>query len=245
MLLEKIKYLAFTTLLWGLCASFCLPQAMGKNKRKKEKELDISGLAEEYWRPQKDRLGVIQNKIFTKKNRFAMSLLYGFLDSSQYTSSSSLSIALGFNITERLSLELSYTDITNKPSKFLKAVNERFGFTPDFNYEQNRTMGMLTFTPIYGKFALFGQQISHFEFYFGLGGGVTKTTKQHPTLGLLFGNHFFINKHLLLRTEWRMVRFTDEITITQGSGSIANGGSGTAKESIVRRNLMLGLGVLF
>src|SRR3989344_1708890 len=34
-----------------------------------EEEIDVSDLAEEYWRPQKDELEVVQNKRFTKQGR--------------------------------------------------------------------------------------------------------------------------------------------------------------------------------
>lgn len=217
----------------------------------KEEEIDVSDLADEYWRPQKDDLEVVQNKRFTKSGRFEASLLYGFLQTHQYTDSQAIGASLNFHLSERWSVEASHFRISNKPSDFLTSVRRQFGLTPDFNNENSQTMGMVSWAPIYGKFALLGRKISHYDFYASLGAGVTETgntsqnTANRFSWSWALGSRFFVWKNLLIRTEFRMLNYTDEVTVTQGSDARRNGGPGFTKTDVTRRNLVLGVGWLF
>jgi outer membrane beta-barrel protein len=210
-----------------------------------EEEIDVSDLAEEYWRPQKDDLEVVQNKRFLKANRLEASALYSFFQTHQYSDSTAFGLNLTYNISERWAVEASHLFVTNTESDFLTSVRKQYGFTPDFNNEKSQSMAMATWAPIYGKFSFLGTKISHFDFFLSAGAGVTETIDHRFTWGLALGNRFFIWKNLVFRFEFRVINYTDRIKQTQGSASVARGGPGFVLDDITRRNLVFGLGWIF
>lgn len=210
-----------------------------------ENEIDVSDVADKYWRPQKDELEVVQNRRFAKSGRLEFSLLYGFYQTREFQDSTSFGASLAYNINELWAVEASYLKINNDRSDFLDSLSTQFNVAPNFNSEESQATFMVTFTPIYAKFALLGKHISHFEPYISLGGGFTETLSNHFTIAAAFGNRFFITKNFVLRLEWKRTWYTDEVIANSGAFSTANGGPGFFEDDIVRNNLIIGLGWLF
>lgn len=210
-----------------------------------ENEVDVSDIADKYWRPQKDELEVVQNRRFAKTGRIEFSLLYGFYQTREFQDSTSIGASLAYNFSELWSVEASYLKINNDRSDFLDSLSTQFNVAPNFNSEESQGTFVVTFTPIYAKFALLGRHISHFEPYISLGGGYTKTLSNHFTIVAAFGNRFFITKNFVLRLEWKRTWYTDEVIANSGAFSTANGGPGFFEDDIVRNNLIIGLGWLF
>ncbi len=210
-----------------------------------ENEIDVSDIANKYWQPQKDNLEVVQNRRFAKTGRIEFSLLYGFYQTREYQDSTSVGASLTYNFSELWTVEASYLKINNDRSSFLDSLSTQFNVEPNFNSEESQSSILATFAPIYAKFALLGRHISHFEPYISLGGGYTKTLKNHFTIIAAFGNRFFITKNLVLRLEWKRSWYTDEIVAKSGRFSKANDGSGSFEDDIVRNNLIIGVGWLF
>lgn len=225
-------------------------KAEGAAKPEGEEEIDVSDLAEEYWRPQKDELEVVQNKRFTKQGRVEATALYSFFQTHQYTDSTAWGLTLSYHFHERWAFEASRLQITNSESDFLTSVRKNYGFTPDFNNEISQSMGYFTWAPIYGKFAFLGQKISHFDLYVSGGAGVTETKGtgtegQRFSYGYSFGNRLYVWKNLSIRIEYRVISYQDKIAQTQGAAAIRNGGPGFLTDDITRRNLVFGIGWMF
>ncbi|MGZ6263052.1 MAG: outer membrane beta-barrel domain-containing protein [Bdellovibrionota bacterium] len=212
---------------------------------KNPESVDISGLEEDYWRPNKDELEVVQNRRFEKAHKWEVAVQYGIFQGQNYVDSKSFGGGVTYNFTNQFFAEYSYFNISNTPNSFLQSVQTRFGFTPDFNGENHQMVLSGGWTPIYAKFALLGKQISHFEMYLAPGIGITNTAADHLSGHLTIGQKFFITEHLLFRLEWRITKFTDQITTTQGSTSKANGGPGYVNESETTHNIIFGLGVMY
>jgi len=212
---------------------------------KNPESIDISGLEQDYWRPNKDELEVVQNRRFEKAHKFEFALQYGFYQGQDYVDSKSVGGSLTYNFTNQFFTEFSYFKINNSDNDFLSSVRTRFGFTPDFNRENHQMVLNGGWTPIYAKFALLGKQISHFEMYVAPGVGITNTTADHLSGHFTVGQKFFLTEHLLLRLEWRITKFTDTINTTQGSTSKANGGPGYVDQSQTTNNIIFGLGVMY
>ena len=210
-----------------------------------EEEIDVSDLAEEYWRPQKDELEVVQNKRFTKQGRLEAGALYSFFQTHQYSDSTAYGLNLAYHFQERWAFEASHMRITNSESDFLVSVKRQFGFTPDFNNEKSQSMGFVTWAPIYGKFAFLGTKISHFDIFVSGGAGVTETVRQNFSYTYAFGNRLYVWKNMSIRVEFRVVSYRDKVNQTQGSAAIKNGGPGFLNDDITRRNLVFGVGWMF
>jgi outer membrane beta-barrel protein len=142
-------------------------------------------------------------------------------------------------------VEAHWYKVSNKESEFLRAVQTRYGFRPDFNTLTSGYGACIVWTPIYAKFSLLGKKISHFETYIAPGVGMTQTAQDNFTKELNIGEKFFINENLLLRLEWKMLFYTDRVATPQGATSVANGGPGYVNQSITKHNLQFGLGWLF
>jgi outer membrane beta-barrel protein len=212
---------------------------------KNPEAVDISGLEEDYWRPNKDELEVVQNRRFEKAHRWELGAHYGIFQGQDFVDSKSYGVSVTYNFTNQFFAEASYLKITNTDNELLTSVQNQFGFTPDFNREDHQWVLAGGWTPIYAKFALLGKEISHFEMYLAPGVGITKTAENHLSGHFTVGQKFFLTNNLLFRLEWRITKFTDTVTITQGSLSKRNGGPGVADQSVTTHNIIFGLGVMF
>lgn len=214
-------------------------------KAQAAEEVDISSLEDDYWRPNKDELEVIQGRRFEKKGRFEFSILYGIYQGREYVSSKASGLAGTYYWSNEWASEVMALKVNNTNSDFLNSVRTQYGFTPDFNREAAQYSTSLLWIPIYAKFSLLGKKISHFEMYMGPGVGITKTTADHTTLLFTVGQKYFITENLVLRIDWKMSQYNDRIAATQGAFSTANGGPGFFDQRITRHNFLFGLGWIF
>jgi len=212
---------------------------------KNPESVDISGLEQDYWRPNKDELEVVQNRRYDKKGKFEVAAHYGFFQGQDFVDAKSYGLSVTYNFTNQFFTEVSGHKINNSDNDFLTSVRTRFGFTPDFNRQTEQYVLAGGWTPIYAKFSLLGQKISHFEMYLAPGIGITKTAANHLSGHLTIGQKFFLTDTFLFRVEWRMSKFTDKVSTPQGSTSLANGGPGFVEQSITTHNIIFGLGVMF
>ncbi len=243
-----VKNLIFlSALLLFFTAHVVLADEIKEEKKEdvKEENIDVSDLAEDYWRPNRDDLEVIQNRKFEKAGRFELGLNYGVYQGGDYLDSKSVGASLTYHWNNAWATEISTLNVNNKESNFLKSVKERYGFTPDFNPEKSQHNISMLWTPIYAKFSSLGKKISHFETYLGPGIGVTETTEMHFTKIFQIGEKFFINDHLIFRLEWKISQYTDKVNATRGAPSIANGGPGYFQQPITRHNIIFGIAWLF
>ena len=215
-----------------------------KNEQK-QNDTDISDLADEYWRPSKDELEVIQNRRFDKKGRFEVSATYGFYQGGDWLDYKSAGVALTYNWNNQFATEISYLKLHATNSELLNSVRTQFAFTPNFNQENSQLSAAMLWTPIYAKFGFLGKKISHFETYLGPGIGLTKTAEQHLTKHLVIGEKFFITEHFIFQIAWKMSWYTDKVTVSQGTYAIVNGGPGYISPNVTRHNLLFGFGWMF
>lgn len=221
------------------------PEKPATEAPKNPEAVDISGLEDEYWRPNQDELEVVQNRRFEKAHKWEVAGHYGIYQGQDYVDTKSYGGSLTYNFSNQFFAEASYLSLTNSDNDFLNSVRNRYGFTPDFNRSTSQTVLSGGWTPIYAKFSLLGKKISHFEMYLAPGIGITHTADNHLSGHLTIGQKFFLTEHFLFRIDWRMTRFTDTITTTQGATSRANGGAGFVEQSQTTHNIIFGLGVMF
>ncbi|NUM89375.1 MAG: outer membrane beta-barrel domain-containing protein [Bdellovibrionales bacterium] len=222
-----------------------LPAAGDDANDPKPEDIDISELEENYWRPNKDELEVLQARRFEKKGRLAVGLLYGVYQGREYSITRSFGASATYYWSEEWATEVMGQRMSNKDSDFLQSVKRQYGFTPDYNNETSQYSASLLWIPIYAKFAFLGSSISHFEMHMGPGVGITKTASNHLTALFTVGQRFFLTKNILLMIDWKIYRYTDRIRATQGAFSTANGGPGYFDQQVTRHNFIFGLGWLF
>lgn len=207
--------------------------------------VDISDLENDYWRPNKDKLEVVENRRFEKKGRFEVAAQYGIYQGEDFENTTSYGGTLTYNFTNMWFVEGSYMKVKNQDNQFVQSLRSFYNFRPDFNRESEQEVLSVGWVPIYAKFSLLGQKISHFELYVAPGIGMTKTADTHTSAHFTVGNKFYITEHMIFRVDWRMTRYEDQITVTQGTQSRANGGPGYVKQTETTHNIIFGLGWMF
>ena len=207
--------------------------------------VDISDLEQDYWRPNKDELEVVQNRRFEKKGRFEIGAHYGIYQGEDFESSVSKGVSATYNLSNTWFVEGSHHWISNKDSDFLTSVRKQYNFTPNFNREESQSTLQLGWVPIYAKFSLLGKKISHFELFLAAGPGYTKTLDNHLSGHFTVGTKFYISEHFLFRLDWRMSRYKDKVNAVSGALSKANGGPGYFEQTETTHNIIFGLGWMF
>jgi len=206
--------------------------------------VDISDLEEDYWRPNKDELEVVQNRRFEKKGRFEIGVHYGIFQGEDFEDSKSVGGSATYNLSNFWFVEASYHKISSKDGDFLTSVQRQYGFTPNFNREESQAALQLGWVPIYAKFSLLGKKISHFEMFLAGGPGMTKTLDNHLSGHLTVGNKFYITENFLFRLDWRMSRYKDKVVATSGALKAPNG-PGFFEQTETTHNIIFGLGWMF
>ncbi len=230
-----------------ICLLLLLPAGpvFSEDTPKKPEDIDISELEENYWRPNKDELEVLQARRFEKKGRVAVGILYGVYQGREYSITRSFGASAAYYWNEEWATEVMAQRMSNTDSDFLQSVKRQYGFTPDFNNETAQYSASMLWIPIYAKFAFLGNSISHFEMHLGPGVGITKTADNHFTKLFTVGQRFFITKNLLFMIDWKIYQYTDKVRATQGAYSTSNGGPGFFNQQVTRHNFIFGLGWLF
>jgi outer membrane beta-barrel protein len=178
----------------------------------KSEKLDISELEQKYWAPKDTDFSVVQNRTYTKANRYAVSLLGGPIVNDPYNSGFSVALAGNYYFNERYGVELQYIDSSGL--KDSDAVEEFCGLSggcvlPDFNRPVTFYGAGFNWVPIYAKMSLLGSRIIYFDMQFtpilgmstyeqqnNIGAGKEKTAF---TYGIDVTQYFFFDKNLALR----------------------------------------------
>ncbi|HEY8279634.1 MAG TPA: outer membrane beta-barrel domain-containing protein [Bdellovibrionota bacterium] len=221
------------------------PAAKPAEPPKNPESVDISGLEEDYWRPNKDELEVVQSRRYEKAHKWEVAGHYGIYQGQDYVNSHSYGGSLTYNFTNEFFTEYSYQRVRNSDNELLESIRRRYNFRPDFNEENRQQVLSFGWTPIYAKFSLLGKKISHFEMYFAPGIGITDTGESHLSGHLTIGQKFFITEHLLFRLDWRISKYKERVNTPQGSSSLPNGGPGYVEQTETTHNIIFGLGVMF
>jgi outer membrane beta-barrel protein len=234
-----MKTILLTALLF-LPPMLAFPQDTPNNE-----SVDISDLEEDYWRPNRDQLEVVQNRRFEKKGRFEFALHYGIFQGEDFENSTSAGLSGTYNFSNFWFVEASHHRISGSDNDFLRSLQRQYGFTPNFNREESQSVLQVGWVPIYAKFSLLGKKISHFELYLAAGPGLTKTLANHLSGHFTVGNKFYLTENLLFRVEWRMTRYKDRVEAKSGALSTANGGPGFVDQTETTHNIIFGLGWMF
>jgi outer membrane beta-barrel protein len=208
-------------------------------------EVDISDISNQYWKAHDKEFEVIQNKQYTKAGRIEVAPMVGIYQRVDYQDTKSLGASLSYHFSEMFGAELMGYKMFASDAHILARFKESTGATIEYNKEAFYGGASLIFTPIYGKFSVFGKKISHYDLYIAPGMGVTKTTALRPTPSIGVGQKFWLSPKWNFRIEYRWSRYNDRIDTTQGTTATKNGGQGYFDDVITNQNLMFGISYLF
>lgn len=191
-----------------------------KNTTAQTDQIDLKKLEEAYWVAKDDNYSVVQNRTFTKMNKFYLSAHYGPLINDPYAKARVSGMMLGYFFTEEIGLEFSYSRFDSSQNDTVTAYETQFGGAkPDYNLPQSAQSLAVVYTPFYAKMALSNHSILYFDMGFSAGLGMShyeiqKVNKdgagnktqanqnmQSPHIEVALTQQLFVSRSLALRLD--------------------------------------------
>ncbi|HRK06967.1 MAG TPA: outer membrane beta-barrel domain-containing protein [Pseudobdellovibrionaceae bacterium] len=182
-------------------------------------KVDVTDLEQKYWAAKDTDFSVVQNRMFSKANRFAVSALYGNLLNDSWSDGPSMSGSLNYYFSERWGLEAQLMNVNTRNNKALENLQAQSGTA---NHGKVRSYQGLSvnWVPFYAKMSVLNSNIIYFDMAISPGFGVTtydqqtesgNRAKTAPTVALDLTQTFFLNKHFALRLDYRNRWYQEEI----------------------------------
>lgn len=171
--------------------------------------VEVEQVKEKYWaQGEASQLGVVQNRLYTKKKKLQFGLLLGTAMDDPFLSSKILGANISYNVSEFWGFSLVGWDYSVSPSNaldILRAGGKEANTVENQYYIGAETTGSF----LYGKLSLLGQSIIYYDMHFLSGMGVTKTENDAAsfTVNVGLGQRFYITENTSLRMDYRVQTF--------------------------------------
>ncbi len=149
------------------------PAETKKEDRGSDK-LDLKKLEDKYWSAKDADFSVVQNRTYSKANKWFVSLSYGPLVNDAYSYGRMTNAAAGYYFSERWGIEVAHENGNLKNSDSTDAFITRNKFAPDYNTFKNYTSLNMIVVPFYAKMSFWDRKIMYFDMQFAVGVGQMK-----------------------------------------------------------------------
>ena len=199
-----------------------LAMAQGGTPAKTQAEtdkVDVTDLEKKYWASKDTDFSVVQNRIYTKANRFALSLQYGTLVNDPWSDGPTMSGNLAYYFSERFGIEGHYEKTNSVDNKALTNLKSQAGVA-----NHGKIMGYqgisANWVPFYAKMSVLNGSIIYFDMAISPGIGVTNydqqlrsgnQSKSAPTVSLDITQSFFFSKYAAFRLDYKNRWFQEQI----------------------------------
>ncbi len=189
------------------------PPAAAQPAASEPERVDVDKIKEKYWaKGDESEMGVVQNRLYTKANKFEFSIFSGLIFSDPFLNVTPLGLSFGYNFSETVAAHFLYMRTFAKGSTALDLFEEFSDGTANTNLPISYVGGETTFSLIYGKLSLLGASILYYDMSLNAGFGVMNTeTGNYLTPHLGLGQRFFLNKNISLKLDYRMMFYREEI----------------------------------
>jgi outer membrane beta-barrel protein len=195
--------------------------------------LEVEKVKEKYWAQGQDsKMGVVQNRVYTKEGKFVLGALGGTTIADPFLSIKQYGGVLGYHFNEFIGVEaLGWKNVVGKSSALKTAEQQG----KDQNTVDPRWfMGAEGLGSImYGKLSLLGARIIYYDMHLAAGLGVTGFEHYRPNKSALtdmsitylwgVGQRFYITNALSLRLDYRNQIYKETIrekVITATKGDV-------------------------
>lgn len=192
-------------------------------------KVDVTDLEKKYWASKDTDFSVVQNRLYTKANRFALSLQYGTLINDQWSDGPTLSGSLGYYFSERLGVEGHFQQTNSTDNKALSNLKSQSG-TANHGKIKGYQGVSLNWVPFYAKMSVLNGTIIYFDMAISPGIGVTSYEQQirtgnlmktEPTVSIDVTQSFFFSKYAAFRVDYRNRWFQEQV-VSYNTGSSVN-----------------------
>jgi outer membrane beta-barrel protein len=139
-------------------------------------KLDIKKLEQKYWSAKDDDFNVVQNRRYTKANRFFLSGNFGIPINDPFETGTISSLQLGYYRNERWGFDFNYSKASLHDNAAVVGFIDRYTSVPDRNVYQGSKMFSATYVPLYAKMSFLDTSIIYFDMGISVGIGQTDYT---------------------------------------------------------------------
>lgn len=202
--------------LFAMCAIALVASSASAQSDPLADELD------NYWSVDRD-LPVVQERIFQREGRFSAGLFVGLLTSEPFYWYLPVGAHLNYYFTNQLGLEIGggYMDaegvLTNTTDIYDFLDGSASGFNAETDLEDRmlwRANALFVWNPLYGKWSLLNNKLTHFDANVVVGGGVLSVDRPTgdrtdnvqeivPEFVFGLGAHFLLDENLIVRADGR------------------------------------------
>jgi outer membrane beta-barrel protein len=167
--------------------------------------LEVEKVKEKYWAQGEDsQLGVVQNRLYSKANKFHLGVMFGRSMNDPFLSTSLVGGNAGYSFNEFWALSLigwSYNAKASNALKVLRAGGKEANTIDTDWYGGAEVTGSF----LYGKLSLLGRKIVYYDMHVSAGSGVTRTENDDASTSFSvgIGQRFYITKWLSLKMDYR------------------------------------------
>lgn len=174
--------------------------------------LDVDAIKKKYWATgDESQLGVVQNRLYSKANKFQFGLAGGMAMSDPFLTLRPWSGSFGYNFNEFFALNAYGGKISSRASNALVTLREgekEANTVIPKNYWGVEGMGSL----LYGKLSLMGASIIYYDFYVTGGAGSFKTEWDRSlSLSAGVGQRFYVTRWLSLKVDYKALRYKETV----------------------------------
>lgn len=175
--------------------------------------VNVDSIRKKYWVVgDQTKLGVVQNRMYTKANRVEFGLFGGFLSGDPFWSTYDLGGLLGYHFSEFVSIKANYWKSYNSSSSARDKFLLRTGVDTNSNLVEQFYSLEMAFAPIYGKLNFFDVSIIYYDVHFPVGLGMMDTESGRylaPYIGV--GNRIFLSHSVALGIDYRWIIYKEDL----------------------------------
>jgi outer membrane beta-barrel protein len=194
-------------------------------------KLDLKKLEDKYWAAKDTDFSVVQNRAYTKANRYFLSLGYGPLINDEWSIGRMTNIAAGYYFSERWGVELAHEMGDLRDNDGVGELNDH-GAMPNYNKFKTYTSVNAIWVPFYAKMSFLDKKIVYFDMQFALGlGNMVYEIQKDPSEGgsqsktaigvnFDFTQQLFFSEHFAFRLDLKNKFTSQDRRVYKFSGSI-------------------------
>jgi outer membrane beta-barrel protein len=199
------------------------PQGQGAGGDK----LDVTDLEKKYWAAKDTDFSVVQNRLYSKANRLALTLNAGMYVGEQWSEGNTFGADLGYFFSERYGASLQYSQTQSKDNQATEELKVRQGGTPNHGKMKDFYGVQFNWVPFYAKMSVLNSSITYFDMSFSPGVGMVNYEQQMeeggalktaPAVTLDITQHYFINKYAAVRVDYKNRWFQEEVVSYRTTG---------------------------
>lgn len=192
---------------------------------------------------------VIRPKYFTKTKKFEIGVQAAAIINHTFIYTYMGHLNLTYHLNEALAFEAGYMYGLSFERGAKTTLKDKFKINTIIHRPQQIATGALIWTPFYGKFQTFSKNLTYFDFFTSLGGGITAIDHQfdhclenrgsdqsnslkpqlntYPTMAIGAGQKIYLSKKTGVRWD---VNYTPYL-LKEGDGGCQSGESGSTDDS--------------